>query len=116
MNQLIVIALVAGSFLIGLSILNSYKDEKLKSKNDYCSSCGKKLFKDKDNTILFDGVICSECTDIALQTNALTKQAKAMGKKGFKFTKSDLVKNEIEIYVNSHKGKMIKDENKESNS
>lgn len=114
MDQLIMMAIVAGAFLIGLSFLNSYKDEKIKSKNHNCASCGKKLLKDEDNTVLFDGVICPECTEIALQTNALTPQAKAMGKRGFKFTKSDLVKSEVESFKKLHKGNLINDENKEN--
>ena len=115
MNQLIIIAIVAGSFLIGLNILISYKDEKIKSKNTNCASCKKELLKDKDNAVLFDGVICPDCAEIALQTKALTPQAKAMGKRGFKFTKSDLVKSEVELYKKSHKGNLINDENKDNN-
>lgn len=112
MEQLILITLVAGAFIIGLSVLNSYKDERIKSKFDNCISCGKTLTKDEDNTVLFDGVICSECTDIALKTNALTPQAKALGKRGFKFTKSETVRSEVELFKKSHKGSYINNENK----
>lgn len=114
MNQLIIVALVAGVFLIALSILNSYKDEKIISKNYNCVSCGKKLLKEKDNTVLFDGVICPSCAKIALKTNALTPQAKSIGKRGFKFTKSDLVKSEIELFKKLNKGNLINDEDKEN--
>ena len=115
MDQLITIIIISGIFLLGLSILNSLKDEKIKSKYDKCAACGNSLIEDENNTILFDGIICPKCTKIALKTNALTPQAKNMGKSGFKFTKSEIVKNEIEIYKNLHKGKLVNDKDSKNN-